>query len=208
MQIGRAPGPELRTERLKLRRWREQDREPFAAINRDPRVMEHFPSLHTPEQSAELIERIERCFELRGYGLWAVEDPAGDFAGFVGLWPVPDAMPFAPGVEVGWRLAADRWGSGIATEAARAAIAFAFGALALGEVVSYTAARNLRSQRVMQRLGMSSDDAEDFAHPQIEPGHALSQHVLYRLAPADWRARTAREGAVERAEPRSGVQAD
>ncbi len=187
MEIDLAPGPELRTVRLRLRRWREQDLESFAALNQDPRVMRYFVRPNTLEESAQLIERIERCFEERGYGLWAVETSAGSFAGFVGLWPVPDAMPFAPAVEVGWRLAAEHWGQGIATEAASAAAEFAFSELGLGEIVSYTAARNMSSQRVMQRLGMSTDDAEDFPHPEISPEHPLAHHVLYRLAAQDWR---------------------
>jgi RimJ/RimL family protein N-acetyltransferase len=189
MDIAVAAGPELHSARLVLRRWRDSDRDPFAAMNRDPRVMEYFLRPHTDEESARLLERIETCFEQRGYGLWAVEPEGRGLAGFLGLWPVPDAMPFAPAVEVGWRLAPDFWGEGLATEAACAAVEYAFGELALGEVVSYTAAVNLRSQRVMQRLGMSSDEAEDFVHPEIEAGHRLSHHVLYRLAAEDWRLR-------------------
>ncbi|HEY0515727.1 MAG TPA: GNAT family N-acetyltransferase [Solirubrobacteraceae bacterium] len=182
-------GPELRTRRLKLRRWLPGDREPFIALNRDPLVMEHFVRVHTPSESARLIERIEHCFEQCGYGLWAVEPADGALAGFVGLWPVPERMPFAPAVELGWRLAPDYWGRGIATEAASAASRFAFNELALGEVLAYTTTTNHRSQRVMQRLGMRNDPAEDFPHPEIPPEHRLSMHVLYRLGAAHWRPR-------------------
>jgi RimJ/RimL family protein N-acetyltransferase len=182
--------PQLRTERLLLRRWREADLEPFAALNADPEVMEHFPALLSVEQSAALVARIERCFDERGYGLWAVEVRAEDadgaggaFAGFVGLEPVMDErLAFAPAVELGWRLAQPFWGGGIATEAAAAATAFAFDALALTELVSYTAVSNVRSQLVMQRLGMRRDPAEDFLHPGIAPGDPLAPHVLYRIA--------------------------
>jgi RimJ/RimL family protein N-acetyltransferase len=180
--------PQLRTERLLLRRWRTADLEPFAAMNADAAVMEHFPAPLSGEQSAALVDRIERCFEERGYGLWAVELRAdrargadGAFAGFVGLDPVGVELPFAPAVELGWRLAQPFWGRGIATEAASAAMAFAFDDLALAGLVSYTALDNVRSRRVMERLGMRRDPAEDFLHPGIAPGHPLAPHVLYRL---------------------------
>jgi len=178
--------PQLRTERLLLRRWRAADLEPFAALNADPVVMEHFPAPLSSVQSAELVARIERGFEQRGYGLWAVEvRPQGAFAGFVGLTDVDIEVPFAPAVELGWRLAQPFWGQGIATEAASAAIAFGFQQAGLPRLVAYTAACNLRSRRVMERLGMRRDPAEDFAHPWLEPAHALAPHVLYRIdAPA------------------------
>jgi ribosomal-protein-alanine N-acetyltransferase len=181
--------PQLRTERLLLRRWRATDLEPFAAMNADAAVMEHFPAPLASERSAALVARIERCFEERGYGLWAVEvraehaeDAEGRLAGFVGLEPVVDErLAFAPAVELGWRLAQPFWGAGIATEAASAAMAFAFGELALAELVSYTAVCNARSQRVMRRLGMRRDPAGDFLHPGIPAGHRLAPHVLYRI---------------------------
>jgi RimJ/RimL family protein N-acetyltransferase len=197
-----AAGPELRTERLILRRWRAADAEPFAWMNADPRVMKHFPRALSREQSALLIAQIEACFEQRGFGLWALEPredggPSTRFAGFVGLWPVEESLPFGPAVEIGWRLAHPFWDQGLASEAAGTVLDFAFGALALGEIVAYTAARNGRSRRVMERLGMSTDPAEDFAHPEVPASHPLSAHVLYRLAAADWRSRPA--FAAERA---------
>ncbi len=183
---GRPSTPRLQTERLLLPRWRPTDLEQFAAMNADAAVMEHFPAPLSAEQSAALVARIERCFEEHGYGLWAVEvrvDGAeGAFAGFVGLEPVTDErLAFAPAVELGWRLAQPFWGRGIATEAASAAMAFAFDEIALTGLVSYTAVSNVRSQRVMERLGMRRDPAEDFLHPGIAPGHSLAPHVLYRL---------------------------
>ena len=157
------------------------DLEPFAAINADPLVMEHFPAPLSRADSAALIERSERCFEERGYGLWAVELRAhATFAGFVGLAPVDIDVAFAPAVEVGWRLAHPFWGHGIATEAAAAAIAFGLHELDLPGLVAYTAERNLRSRRVMERLRMRRDPAEDFAHPKLAAGDPLAAHVLYR----------------------------
>lgn len=172
----------MRTERLLLRRWQDADIEPFAAMNADPAVMEYFPALLSRAESSALIERSERWFEDRGYGLWAIELTAdGTFAGFTGLAPVDDMLPFAPAVELGWRLAHAHWGQGIATEAASAAARFAFEVLELPSVVALTAATNVRSRRVMERLGMSRDPAEDFIHAKLPPGHALAPHVLYRL---------------------------
>jgi RimJ/RimL family protein N-acetyltransferase len=166
----------IRTERLVLRQWRDDDRAPFAALNADPVVMEHFPSTMTREQSDAFVDFNIRTIRERGWGLWAV-DADGLFIGFVGL----NEPRFMPGVEVGWRLARAAWGHGYATEAARAAVAFARDDLRLDEVVSFTATTNLRSQRVMQRLGMTHDPADDFDHPRVEDAR-LRRHVLYRLA--------------------------
>jgi RimJ/RimL family protein N-acetyltransferase len=174
--------PQLRTERLLLRRWRAGDLEPFAAINADPLVMEHFPAALSRADSAALLQRIERCFDEHGYGLWAVEIPGeAALVGFVGLNPVEPQLAFAPAVELGWRLARPFWGRGIATEAAAAAMELAFGVLGLSELLAYTAADNERSRRVMQRLGMRRDPAEDFEHPGLASGHRLARHVLYRV---------------------------
>jgi RimJ/RimL family protein N-acetyltransferase len=172
---------QLRTERLLLRRWRSSDVGAFAALNADPAVMEYFPAPLSATESVAMIERIERCFEDRGYGLWAVElRTEGAFAGFVGLAPVEIEVAFAPTVELGWRLAHPFWGRGIATEAASAAMAVGLGELGLPELVAYTAVRNLRSRRVMERLGMRRDPAEDFTHPGLPASHPLAAHVLYR----------------------------
>jgi len=174
--------PRLRTERLLLRRWCRSDREPFAAINADPAVMELYPATLSRARSDALIERFEACFVERGYGLWAVEI-VGErpLAGYVGLFPVEIDAPFAPAVELGWRLARDCWGRGIAAEAARASIRFAFERLSLAALVAYTAAVNTRSRQLMERLGMTHDPREDFAHPGLPAAHSLAPHVLYRL---------------------------
>jgi ribosomal-protein-alanine N-acetyltransferase len=179
-----SPGPELRTERLLLRRWRPEDVGPFAAMNLDPVVMEHFPSMPTPRQTAEFVGRIEHEFEERGFGLWAVEVPgSASFIGFVGLHEVAFDAHFTPAVEVGWRLAAAHWHRGYASEAARAAAAHGFETAGLAEIISMTTPSNTRSQRVMERIGMTRDPEGDFDHPFIASGHPLRRHVLYRLRP-------------------------
>lgn len=179
-------GPELRTERLLLRRWRAADREPFAALNADPEVMEHFPAPLSRTESDALLEAIEAGFEHHGFGLWALEPlDGGGLAGFTGLALPRFEAHFTPAVEVGWRLARPAWGQGYATEAAEAALAYGFGQAGLTEVVSFTTVANSRSRAVMERLGMSRDPAEDFDHPSLPPDHPQRRHVLYRLsAPA------------------------
>jgi len=178
--VGEPLPVEIETERLLLRQWREGDAAPFAALNADPRVMEHFVAPLTRAGSDGLIERSRVAIARRGWGLWAVERRADRrFLGFVGLTVVRDEMPFAPAVEAAWRLAHAAWGNGFATEAARAALRFAFGKLDLDEVVSYTAAANRRSIAVMERLGMRRSG--DFDHPAVPAGHRLRPHVLYRL---------------------------
>jgi RimJ/RimL family protein N-acetyltransferase len=173
---------ELRTERLLLRRWRPADLEPFAAMNADPQVMEHFPAPLSREESDAAAARIAAHFERHGFGLWAVEASSGaPFAGFIGLAIPRFEAHFTPCVEIGWRLAADHWGRGYATEGARAALAFGFESLRLEEIVSYTVPANLRSRRVMEKLGMTHDPSEDFDHPLLPEGHPLRRHVLYRM---------------------------
>jgi RimJ/RimL family protein N-acetyltransferase len=174
---------ELDTERLRLRRWRESDREPFAVLNADPVVMEHFPALSSRAESDAMVDRIEAHFDRRGFGLWAVEVRGGaPFVGCVGLWTPMFEAHFTPAVEVGWRLAPAHWGHGYATEAARAAVDYGFVAHDLEEIVAFTVAANFRSRRVMERLGMTHDPADDFDHPGIPAGDPLRRHVLYRLA--------------------------
>ncbi|MEJ5913649.1 GNAT family N-acetyltransferase [Pseudokineococcus sp. 1T1Z-3] len=182
---------ERRTERLLLRRWRTEDREPFAAMNADPEVMEHFPALLDRTSSDALAARADARLAEQGWGLWALEvatgDDAGRFAGFTGLQAPSWAPPFGPCVEVGWRLPRWAWGRGYATEAAQEALRVAFADLALAEVVSFTAVPNVRSQAVMRRLGMTRDPAEDFDHPLVPKASPLLRHVLYRLRADAWR---------------------
>jgi RimJ/RimL family protein N-acetyltransferase len=178
--------PQLQTARTRLRQWRDSDREPFAALCTDPVVMEYFPRTLTRIESDAFID--QRVIELNdlGWSLWAVElTSTGEFAGFVGLTDVTIAAPFTPCIEIGWRLARRFWGVGIATEAAQCVLEFGFGPLGFHEIVSFTALENLRSQRVMQKLGMHTDVAENFDHPRVPVGHRLRRHVLYRIVPGD-----------------------
>jgi ribosomal-protein-alanine N-acetyltransferase len=180
----------LRTERLVLRPWRDEDLEPFAALNGDPRVMEHFPAPLTRAQSDEMAGRIRLRMADQGYGLWAVEVlGAAGFIGFVGLMIPTFEAHFTPCVEVGWRFAHAHWGHGFAGEGASAALTHAFGPLGLTEVVAMTVPANLRSRRVMEKLGMHRSESDDFDHPKLIEGHALRRHVLYRVTRADWEAR-------------------
>jgi RimJ/RimL family protein N-acetyltransferase len=172
----------LETPRLWLRQWREEDFEPFAALNSDPETMRYFPARLRRAESDAFAERAGLLIALRGWGLWAVELKAGgEFIGFVGLNEVDFQADFTPAVEVGWRLARQYWGNGYATEAARAAVDFGFRELGLEEIVAMTTPANQRSRRVMERLGMVRDPAADFDHPRF-PAWPLRRHVLYRLA--------------------------
>ena len=174
--------PVLTTERLVLRGWQAADRVPFAAINGDPAVMEWFPAPLTRKESDAMADRIEAHFARHGFGLWAVELRAtGAFIGYVGLAVPGFETAFMPCVEIGWRLAAEQWGKGLATEGAREVVRHGFEALGLEEVVSFTVPGNVRSRRVMEKLGMRRDAAEDFDHPLLAEGHTLRRHVLYRL---------------------------
>ena len=180
----------LTTDRLLLRRWRDADRGPFAAMNADPVVMEFFPSTRTRAESDAMIDRLEQAFERDGFGLWAVEQRSdGELLGFVGLSrPSLDVVvggrPLSEQVEIGWRLRRDAWGRGLASEAARTVLRTAFDPVGLGlsEVVSFTAATNARSRALMERLGLTRDPADDFEHPALPPGHRLRPHVLYRAS--------------------------
>jgi len=177
---------ELQTQRLILRRWRPTDHDLFAAMNADPIVMQHFPAVMSLEETAAAIARIEAHFDRHGYGLWAVDIPhVTSFAGFIGLNIPSYQTHFTPCHEISWRLATKYWSQGFATEGARAVARFAFNALDLPEIVSYTAVGNLRSRRVMERLGMTHHPQEDFAHPLLPEEHPLSRHVLYRLTRSD-----------------------
>ena len=173
--------PVIRTERLLLRGWTEDDRAPFAALNADPEVMEHFPAPLTRAESDAFVDRIERHFEAHGFGLWAVET-GGELAGYTGLsiprfhadWMEGREQPI---VEIGWRLARSVWGHGYATEAARACARFAFDHLGRTEIVSFTVVGNLRSRAVMERLGMRQ--VAEYDHP-VTDGLSLPS-VCYLL---------------------------
>ena len=172
----------LETDRLILRRWKMSDREPFAEMNADTRVMEFFPGLLTREESDELIDRIENHFENHGFGLFAIEEKAESrLIGFMGLHVATFQAHFTPAVEIGWRLAASAWNKGFATEGSREVVRFAFNRLRLDGIVSFTVPENIPSRRVMEKLGMTRNPADDFDHPRLPEGHRLRRHVLYRL---------------------------
>jgi RimJ/RimL family protein N-acetyltransferase len=175
----------LSSDRIRLRPWRDEDREAFAAMNSDARVMEFFRRSLSRVESDAMVDGIQKHFSRYDFGLWAIEVPdVAPFIGFAGLAVLavpPFSAHFTPCVEVGWRLAFEHWGHGYATEAARLALGYGFGTLALSEVVSFTSATNHRSRAVMERLGMRRDPAEDFDHPALPESHLLRRHVLYRL---------------------------
>jgi RimJ/RimL family protein N-acetyltransferase len=181
------PVSEIRTDRLVLRGWRNEDLEPFARLNADPYVMDDFPARLDRQGSDELVRRLRAHWVEFGFGLWAVEVPGvAPFVGFAGLAEPGFTAPFRPCVEVGWRLAHEFWGQGYATEGARAGLAFAFERLRLDEVISFAASTNLRSLRVMEKLGMRHSSSDDFDHPNFPEGHPLQRQVLYRLSRREW----------------------
>jgi len=164
-----------------MRPWRDSDRAAFAVMNDDPDVMRYLPAMLTAEESNALVDRIEAHFAEHGFGLWALEVPGvAPFIGYCGLLRVRFDAHFTPAVEIGWRLAREYWDQGYATEAARAALEWGFINLDVDEIVSFTAPANKRSRRVMERIGMSHDAADDFDHPGLPAGHPLQRHLLYR----------------------------
>ncbi|WP_044563053.1 GNAT family N-acetyltransferase [Azospirillum sp. B4] len=172
--------PTLTTPRLLLRPWTAEDRDAFAAMAADPKVMEFLLPLDRAASDA-LVDRVEAHFARHGFGYWAVEVQGhAPFIGFVGLGMVGFEAAFTPAVEVAWRLDSRHWGQGYATEAATAAMGTAFDRFGLEEVIALTVPANRRSRAVMERLGMVRDPAEDFDHPRLAEGHPLRRHVLYR----------------------------
>ena len=176
----------LTTERLTLRQWREADKPAFAAMGADSDVMRYFPALMSRQESDDYAGICQSLIAQRGWGFWAVERrDSSEFIGFVGLHIPGVALPFAPCVEIGWRLAPRHWRQGFATEAARASLHHGFEVLQLKEIVSFTAQINAPSQAVMRKLGMRQD-AVLFDHPSVPEGHALQSHCLYRLSHDAW----------------------
>lgn len=180
----------VETKRLTLRQWQSSDYAIFAEMNADPIVMRYFPKLLSKETSNIIANKCQQLMRDNGWGFWAVsvKDAAKNnspFIGMVGLNKIHPDMPFASGVEIGWRLHKDYWGQGYATEAARAALRFAFSELALDEVVAFTAVINKHSQLIMQRIGMT-DTHQDFEHPMLDSKHCLAKHVLYKITKQQW----------------------
>jgi RimJ/RimL family protein N-acetyltransferase len=185
------PSPEIETARLLLRRWRDADREPFAELCADPRVMEFFPATQRRDEADAVIDRLRSHIDRHGFGFWALEErSSGEFLGFTGLSHVGFTGHFTPAVEIGWRLAYRFWGKGYATEAALASLGFGFGRLGLAQIVSFAAIGNLRSRRVMERIGMRHDPGGDFDMPTFQQSHPLRRHAFYRILAADWPARS------------------
>jgi RimJ/RimL family protein N-acetyltransferase len=169
----------IHTPRLLMRRWRDSDREPYAAMNADPEVTRFFPNTSTRDASDAHIDKMEALFDQQGFGLWALEvADTGDFIGFTGLNPMPDGTPGAGGMEVGWRLIKRAWHHGYATEAGAAAVNVAFNGVGLDEIWSMTAVLNEPSQAVMKRLGLTL--YAHFEHPRVPEGHRLRPHVAFR----------------------------
>ncbi|MBA3239474.1 MAG: GNAT family N-acetyltransferase [Parachlamydiaceae bacterium] len=172
----------ISTKRLVLRPWHEEDFEPFAQMNSDPRVMEYFPSLLSHQESDDFAKRLSAKLQKQGWGLWAVSVPGlSDFIGFIGLSEPSFSAHFTPAVEIGWRLAYDFWGKGYVTEGALEVLKYGFDTLNLPQIVSFTSVHNHRSIQVMKRIGLHHDPVDDFDHPMLPEGHILRRHVLYRL---------------------------
>ncbi|MGL5626322.1 MAG: GNAT family N-acetyltransferase [Candidatus Rhabdochlamydia sp.] len=172
----------IQTKRLILRSWKKKDLESFVELNRDPRVMEYYPSIKSYQESLEEYNRIREEFKKEGFGFWVVSIIGGsDFIGFVGLNRVKFTAHFTPAVEIGWRLAFNHWKKGYATEGAMACLKYGFETLHLNEIVSFAAVKNTRSIAVMKRIGMHHDSRDDFDHPKLAEDHRLKRHALYRL---------------------------
>jgi len=181
--------PVYSSDRMLVRPWRPADLDGFARMNSDPHVMRYFPETLSVEQSIAFAQRIAAHFAEHGFGLWVVElVDLAEFAGFVGLTRPRFDTPFTPCVEIGWRLAKAFWRRGYATEAAQAVVRQGFTRLDLQEIVSFTVPHNRASRRVMEKLGMHHNPAEDFDHPALPAGDPLQRHVLYRLSRSNWEA--------------------
>lgn len=176
----------LTTDRLILRQWSAGDRAPFAELNADPEVMRFFDKVRTRAESDATVDRLEAHINENGFGFWAAElQETREFIGFIGIEHTPPDLPFSPAVEIGWRIDKRFWGNGLAPEGARACLAYAFSKLQLDEVVSFTAAVNVPSMRVMEKIGMIRDRTADFEHPAIPVGHPIRPHVFYRISGND-----------------------
>lgn len=182
--------PFIRTERLVLRQWKENDLEPFAQLNADSRVREFFQRLLSRDESDASVKRMSDHIERCGWGFWAASlAQTGEFIGFIGLEDIPFTAPFnelSPAVQIGWRLAFNYWGKGYATEGALAALRYGYETLNLEQIVSFTPVANQRSRHVMEKIGMHHDPKDDFDHPKLNEGDPLRRQVLYRLNKAEW----------------------
>jgi RimJ/RimL family protein N-acetyltransferase len=180
----------IRTNRLILRNWREEDRPAFFEMNADPQVMRFFERTRSRAEADAVFDRFVREIDRDNCGFWAVElSEIGQTIGFTGLRNIDFSAPFTPAVEIGWRLLTPYWGNGFASEAARASLAYGFEQMGLAEIVSFAVRENWPSRRVMERIGMRREPEYDFDHPDVTPGLPLARHAFYRLTAADWRQR-------------------
>ncbi|WP_262695577.1 GNAT family N-acetyltransferase [Kordiimonas aquimaris] len=172
------------TDRLILRTWRDEDRQAFTEINTDPDVMRYFPALQPASVSNASVDKRIAHQEKHGVCFWAAElIESHEFVGFIGMEYVHEDIPYAGSLEIGWRLAKEYWGRGLAPEGARACLAYAFSALKAKHVVSFTTENNLSSRRVMEKIGMVHEPQHDFDHPEVPDDSSLKRHVLYRIKP-------------------------
>ncbi len=186
---------EILTERLILRELRTSDLGVLVRMNADPQAMEYFPGILSREETDAMAGRVREHWKKHGFGWWAVERREdGEFLGLTGLSHPRFEAHFTPCVEIGWRLAAPYWGKGYATEAATTALRLGFERLGLDEIVSFTVPQNRRSRRVMEKLGMSRSEADDFDHPNVPEHHPLRRHVLYRIQQMAWAQSSGRAG--------------
>ena len=181
----------VKTKRLILRPWSEDDLEPFARLNADPLVREYFPTLLNRPESDAIVKLMSDHIQKYDWGFWAASlADTGEFIGFIGLEDVSFRAPFnqlTPAVEIGWRLAFNHWNKGYATEGALAALKYGFETLNLEEIISFTAVANQRSRNVMEKIGMHRKPEDDFDHPKLPENHPLRRHVLYRLEKTKWK---------------------
>lgn len=177
----------IETERLILRTWQKEDAEAYFQINQDPQVIEFLRGPMTKEQVDEFISAMIIHNDKHSYTLWAVElKETDELIGFIGLKYIDWEAHFTPAVEVGWRLGSQYWGKGYATEGASAALNYGFKRCGLKEIVSFTVPSNVRSIRVMEKIGLKRDVNGDFTHPKSPVDHPLSKHILYRIAKEEY----------------------
>ena len=180
---------ELKTGRLRLRQWKQEDYPAFAKLNADPEVMKYYPEMLNEKDSNDMAQRFEALLAYRGWGFWVVEKlDEKKFMGFVGLHEPTYDLPVTPCVEIGWRLAREYWGQGYASEAAKASLEVAFKKLDLPEVYSFTSVLNKKSQAVMEKLGMVNMK-QNFDHSMILEDSPLREHVLYKIDKQGWMER-------------------
>jgi RimJ/RimL family protein N-acetyltransferase len=178
----------FQTKRLVLRQWKDSDLEPFYQMSSDPIVMKYFPSILSRSESDAFVRKVSGLIESRGWGFWALEEKAtSEFIGFTGIHVPIAELPFSPCVEIGWRLRHSSWAKGFAFEAAEKVLGFSFQNLGLDEIVSYTSVGNLRSRKVMERIGMKMNG--EFDHPALPPASHLRRHILFRISKVDWGSR-------------------